>query len=324
MLELRGINFGNVLKASGAGNFFQQQGWWFRKLFELFPGVGDKGTAHITKTSTLSERAGNMPLKENLQPAEWFPKCIKIYLLGRMVLNAVGLSGPGLEYLLNTGLWQQMTKPFLISLMAVGSTLEERFKEMRAMTLLLLLRKSEFKAKFGIELNISCPNTQHCPALLVDEAIKQAECLQSLDVPTMIKLNALTPLEAVADIVRSGTCDAISLSNTIPLGQLPDWIPWNKLFKDGKSPLAKFGGGGYSGWYLLFIVADFLRRMEEAGICIPVVAGGGILYQHDVDFLAVASPNNLKAISYGSVRLLRPWNEKKIIRRANQLLGERR
>ena len=324
MLELCGINFGNVLVASGGGNFFRQQPWWFRRVFELIIGVSAKGATHIAKTSTLLPRSGNMPLNTRLQPVEWFPECIKIYPFMRAVLNAVGLSGPGLEYLLKTCLWQEMTRPFFISLMAVGASIEERLKEMRAMALLLVIHKHEFRAKFGIEMNGSRPNTEHCPNLFVDELVRQAEQLQMVGVPVVIKLNALTSMKAVAGIVKSGICDGISLSNTIPFGQLPEWIPWTKLFKEGKSPLAKFGGGGYSGWYLLFIVADFLRRMEEAGIRIPVVAGGGILYPHDVNFLCAASPNNLKAVVYGSVRLLRPWNEKHIVKRANELLGRRK
>lgn len=323
MLILRGINFGNAVVASGGGNFFKQRPWWFRRLLELLPGVSSEGATHTAKTSTFLKRAGNMPLDERLQPKEWLPECIKIYWLQRMVLNAVSLSGPGLEYLLKAGLWQKMTVPFIISLMAVGDSLEERLKEMRAMALLLAAHKHEFLSEFAEEVNSSCPNTQHCPNLLVDEVAGQAEQAQITGVPVIIKINALTPMKAVADIAKSGLCDAISLSNTIPFDQLPEWIPWKKLFKNGKSPLERFGGGGYSGWYLVFIVADFLRRIEEAGIRIPVIAGGGILYPHDVDFLAAASPKNLKAISYGSVRLLRPWNEQRIIKRAHELLGGR-
>jgi dihydroorotate dehydrogenase len=323
MLNLRGINFGNALLASGAANFFKQRPWWFRKYVQLIPGANDDGATHASKTSVLLSRKGNMKLEKNLQPKEWFPKCIRIYWRQRFVMNAVGLSGPGFEALLEAGLWQQMPKPFLISIMAVGDALEERLKEIRAMALLLKIHKPEFLAPFGIELNGSCPNTRHCPLSLADGLIQQGGQARVADVPNIVKINVLTPFETISRIIRSGVFDALLFSNTIKFGQLPEWISWDKLFKSGRSPLAEFGGGAYSGWHAIFAVADLLRRIEEAGLRIPIVAGNGILYPHDVNFLCKASPNNLKAIDYGSLRLLRPWNEKRVIRRANELLGGR-
>ena len=323
MLNLRGINFGNVLLASGAANFFKQRPWWFRRIVELIPGANDDGATHTSKTSVLLSRKGNMELEKDLQPKEWFPKCIRIYWRRRFVMNAVGLSGPGFEALLETGLWQQMIKPFLISIMAIGDTLENRLKEIRVMALLLRINKHKFMAPSGIELNGSCPNTEHCPLSLADGLIRQGEEVRVAGVPSIVKINVLTSFETISRIIRSGVFDALLFSNTIKFGQLPEWIPWDKLFKSGKSPLAEFGGGAYSGWHAIFAVARLLRRIEEAGLRIPIIAGNGILYPHDVDFLAKASPNNLKAISYGSLRLLRPWNEKRVIRRANELLGSR-
>src|SRR4051794_20119064 len=79
----------------------------------------------VAKTTTVEPRAGNMPLK-GTTPREWKPRCIAVNVREAAVLNAVGLSGPGLEALLADGRWQARTDPFFLSFMAVEADPAER------------------------------------------------------------------------------------------------------------------------------------------------------------------------------------------------------
>ena len=91
---LRGIDFGHVMNASGARNFFGQ-GYWFHPWLKSF-GLDYTGSTFVAKTTPFAPRAGHMPLSGiSLQPVELMPKCIKVNMLRGAVLNAVSLSSPG-------------------------------------------------------------------------------------------------------------------------------------------------------------------------------------------------------------------------------------
>src|SRR4030043_1787700 len=139
-MKLGGVKFKNVFVASGGMNFFDD-GWPYDQYFKKFmPGYFLEETTTITKTSTLPPRVGYMPLKNSLQPVEFRPKCIYISLwsfLKCFMLNAVSLSGPGFENLLERNIWQNMEESFVISIMAVGNTLEERIAEIKGIVKLL-------------------------------------------------------------------------------------------------------------------------------------------------------------------------------------------
>jgi len=116
-LTLRGVNFEPVFVASGTLNFFGE-GWrsyhpWYKMLFRNQ--FDFRGTTFISKTTTFPAREGNMPLDENLQPRSLFPGCVRVYFRKGLVLNSVGLSGPGAVELLKRGKWQERREPFMIS-----------------------------------------------------------------------------------------------------------------------------------------------------------------------------------------------------------------
>src|SRR5579863_1490269 len=106
---------GKVQGAAGVQNFFRE-GWWFHLYLHLV-GLTFWGVTFVAKTTTLKPRLnpsrgeGNMPMRlDGVTPLEKFPKCIHLTLrmwLDGIVLNAVGLSGPGIEALLATDKWQQ-------------------------------------------------------------------------------------------------------------------------------------------------------------------------------------------------------------------------
>jgi dihydroorotate dehydrogenase len=320
-LKLRGVDFGSALIASGALNFFGN-GYPFHRLFKLlFPnGFDFSGGTFVAKTTTLGPRPGNMPLKTNLQPREILPRCIVVNFRRGIVLNAVGLSGPGVIALLQSGRWQRRRKPFFISFMSVGQSKETRLDEIAVFAVLLEKELHNFQTNFGLQINISCPNTNHNPAELAEEATEYLKIVRSLGIPIDLKINVMTPIETVRLICQKDLMDSLTISNTIPWGQIPKEINWMELFGTDKSPLAQFGGGGLSGVPLLPIVGKWVDEARRAGIDIPIIAGGGILAPDDVDYLFDCGAS---AIALGSVAILRPWRVRAIIDRANEITGRR-
>lgn len=318
-MKLRGVEFGGVFVASGTLNFFGE-GWRFHKLYRrLFrKGFNFDDATFVSKTTTLNERKGNMALDANLQPLSLFPDCVRVYPFRGVVLNSVGLSGPGAESLFSRGLWQAKTEPFFISFMSVEATKEQRVEEAKSFANIFAKKLPDFSTRMGLELNISCPNLSHCPLSLIDDAVDQLQPFSGLNIPKILKVNALTPIEAIVRIAASGLCDAILVSNTIPWGQLPDKIDWRGIFGSTVSPLRHLGGGGLSGYPLLPIVAQWIFEAKDKGVSVPIIGGGGILRASDVDYLHA---NGADAVSIGTVAIIRPWRVKGIIERARQLYG---
>lgn len=311
-MQLRDLSFGSVFVASGALNFFGE-GYWFHQLFKPL-GLDCRAATFVSKTATLEPRDGNMFLRQDsTQPIRLMPDCIVVKPVRGVILNAVGLSNPGISWLLNQGRWQKRASPFLISFMAVGPK-KTRADEYRRFSTLIAATRREFVSGFGIELNLSCPNAGLNQVELVGEAHQYLDALSSLDVPLVIKLSALVSPKVAMEIAKHRACDAICCSNTIPYGQLPDRIDWKGLFGSDESPLAKYGGGGLSGKPLLDIVAAWIMTARAQGFPKPIIGGGGILDYGDARKVLNAGAD---AVSIGSAFILRPWRIRRIIDSAN-------
>ncbi|MEK7097832.1 MAG: hypothetical protein AAB906_03230 [Patescibacteria group bacterium] len=315
-MKIKGIKFPYVFMGAGTQNFFGE-GWPFHRCYKRIPGFSFNEIAFVSKTATIRERSGNMKLKANLQPESLFPNCIKAYFLEGVMLNAVGLSGPGLDPLLKKGEWQKRVLPFLVSFMAVGDSKGCRLAEAREFASLINEHRHEFITAFGLEVNLSCPNAGHDTEKLTQEASEILEILRKTELPISVKVNALIRPELAKKLADSKMCDAITVSNTIPYGQLPELINWKKMF-GAESPLKKYGGGGLSGWPLLPVVANWVKEARNIGIDVPIIAGGGIQKKEDVNILKDAGAS---AISICSVVVLRPWRVQGIINYANKLYG---
>jgi len=123
------------------------------------------------------------------------------------------------------------------------------------------------------------------------------------------------PAQAVSEACQHEACDAITMSNTIPWGKLPERIDWTGLFGSEQSPLAHLGGGGLSGWPLTRIVCDWIREARDCGFSKPIWACGGIESRKAVDAVKAAGASG---VQLGTVAMLRPWRMKGIIRHANE------
>lgn len=332
--KIREIDFGPVCGAAGVGGFFAdpkfpeyRHQWWFKH----FRGYDFEHMGFTSKTTTLLQRVGNMPLrKDGIRPRHLRPKCIYADLRKGIALNSVGLSGPGAERLLKEKRWQQREEPFRISFMPVEKTLDGKCEETKLFMALMKKYLPGFRTKeIMIQLNITCPNV----GLATGEADgKVAEVhaliaiLAELNLPIEVKLVVTMEPRLALRIASHEACDSVCISNTIPWGQLPNQIDWRKLFGlKGKgpvsleeSPLAKIGGGGLSGWPLLRIVSRWTKEFRQIGFKRHINAGGGIMNTKDVPVLKLAGADS---VFIGSVAMLRPCRVKGIIDQALETFG---
>ncbi|PIQ68611.1 MAG: hypothetical protein COV91_03225 [Candidatus Taylorbacteria bacterium CG11_big_fil_rev_8_21_14_0_20_46_11] len=335
-MKLCGIEFSNVLQASGATNFYghgrgRGHGWWYHKILAPF-GLRWNHSGVVTKTTTLLPRAGNMPLKnDGVTPKEWIPRCIVVNRAKQAVLNAVGLSGPGLDFLLSSGKWKEIRYPFFISIMSLAETREERHAEYSVIFGKLAYAKAKggFRADFGVQVNLSCPNGGLDPDALIDEAVPTLECAGQYlpdTVPVMPKFGPEAHPESMLRIVKHPRCSALCFSNTLPFGKHPTWVKetspvdWKGIFgtDDPKeSPIARrFPGfaGGLSGAPLLPFVIEWVRAVRALSITTPINAGGGILSGNDAGHVF---DEGADSIFLGSIAMLAPTQVQKTIQTAH-------
>ena len=153
-MKLRGIDFGPILDASGAQGFFGE-GYWYHRFLKPI-GLDFTGCTFVAKTTTLEPRKGNMPMKKNCITAkEWKPRCVKVYFRKGIMLNAVGLSGPGAKALFEAGQWQKRTKPFFISFMSIEESPEKRIDELQEFVKLFAeyLPRFDFPPLVGLQMH---------------------------------------------------------------------------------------------------------------------------------------------------------------------------
>lgn len=317
-MKLRGIHFRPVCNAAGAQGFFGE-GYPYHRWWKLV-GLTFKDCGLVAKTTTLHKRPGNMPLQDDgITPQEWQPKCIVVRPLKGVVLNSVGLSGPGAKTLLDDGRWQQRnSESFFLSFMSVQGSATERLAELRDFVALLQPYLTGFRTPVGLEMNFSCPNAGIDPSSLISEVGQALDVAAALGIPLQCKFNATVPVKPVCEACQHEACDAITMSNTIPWGKLPERINWKGLFGTDQSPLAHIGGGGLSGWPLLPIVCNWIREARDCDFRKPIWACGGVESRQAVQS---AHDAGASGVQLGVVAILRPWRMKQIIRYANELFS---
>lgn len=325
-VKIGGVNFNPAFAASGAmGNFGEN--YFHHKILSALDLLDKSGTTFVSKTATFYSRDGNMPYYDDPEKfygtKELIPKCIQVDLKTGNTLNAVALSNPGLEEFLKTGLWQQKENPFWISIMSVAETVETRKYEMLSMIELINDYKYNFRTDFGLQINLSCPNTNHDPCALISEADEMVRIAGKLNVPIMAKFSiASAPIDALLELENNPSLDAICVSNTIPYGWQPGLLyknmsnaslDWENIFGIN-SPLEKIGGGGLSGPVIKPFVLHYIKELRKAGFKKHINGGGGISCADDVNLYKKAGADS---IFYGSVANTRPWRVEEIIKRAD-------
>jgi dihydroorotate dehydrogenase len=321
-MRLLGQLWPNVYNASGARGFFGE-GYAFHRPWKKL-GLDYAGSGFVAKTTTLEAREGNMPLTSRYAPKELFPACIVVKPFQGVVLNAVGLSGPGADALITRWSHAPMRGPWMVSFMSVAPTVAERLAETAQFFQKLRWRLNQ-EPRFAVQINLSCPNVNAARIDPLHEQELYEEARFTLDaarpirelmhVPILLKLSPVTSAAVGCAVAAHPNCDAIVMGNTVPWGKLVGDIDWVKIFGSSTSPLKKFGGGGLSGSPLLPLTAAWLRKAKALGISKPVIAGGGVLKPEHAELLLDMGAS---AIELGSVSILRPWRVRKIIERVNQ------
>jgi dihydroorotate dehydrogenase len=301
-----------VWAASGAQGFFGE-GYWFHWFWYLL-GYRPQMLGFTAKTGTLPPRKGNMALTSNYTPRDWFPDCIVVNWWWQAMLNSVGIANPGLIALLATGRWQARTEPFWISVTSLAQTKPQRLEEYARIADILSNAKSGFSAPFGLQVNLSCPNTGHHLPEFIKESDEVLKRLSVVGVPLMPKYSvASTPISVAMELNQNADCAGICVSNTIPydhegLGQ--------RIFKHRRSPLRRLGGGGISGRPLKSLVCNWIKALRDRGFEKHIHGGGGIWYPQDVvDYHAAGA----WSIFLGTVIAQAAWRVPGLARTAESL-----
>jgi dihydroorotate dehydrogenase len=322
-MKIRGIDFGNVWAGSGSMGFFGG-GYWFHKFWRWkrlkwlsWMGIDPldlSDVCFVSTTATIDPVEGNMPLADDFEPKEWFPRCIKTKWRKAAMLNSKRFSNPGLPALLDSGRWQERKRPFWISLGSISEKPADRLRDFERMARALEPYRKQFKAPFGLQPNPSCINTGHDLRALMAESFQMLDILGSLGVPLVPKYSIEgTSARGVLQLQDSPHCDGICVSNTVSykyagLGK--------KIWGREVSPLAHLGGGAISGPELCPMVCSWICQAREIGFAKYINGGGGVF---DRDAVVRFWDADANSVYIASVIPMRPWRVKSIIDQANAL-----
>ncbi|MBI2039341.1 MAG: nitronate monooxygenase [Candidatus Niyogibacteria bacterium] len=285
--------------ASGALGF-DGRGWWHERLLSkiskklldpsLFWAVG--------KTLTPSLRKGN----------GWFKaQPIIDWTTFRIVgwVNALGMPNDGcavwfLEHM-RDGL-----RNFVLSVASVNGDAKKRFLDWEIMMASIAAWCDGLHIDLAaLELNLSCPNTEHGKLPDVNEVVEFCRAAKArIKIPLIVKLSvAQDYCEIARRLEKEKLVEAISINS----------VPWRLVFPDRVSPFAKFGGGGVSGKIAQDHTWDMVRKLSEAS-SIPVIAPSIWNYE-DIDHVMQLGA---QAVHFGSVFMASPWFPTRAVRRWNE------
>ena len=278
-VTLCGVQLKNpVIAASGTYGFGRE----FNELYDIgqIGGISTKGL-------TCEPRLGN-PVP-------------RIAESRGVILNAVGLQNPGVDYFIENDLeWLKSTGTCVIANVA-GQTLED-YKNICAR----LDKKVDM-----IELNISCPNVKSGGMAFgikpetVEEVTRVAKS-GAKNTPLIVKLSP--NVESIAENARAaerGGADCISLINTLT-GMAIDI--------ERRRPIIANNTGGVSGAGVKPIAVRMVYEAAHA-VKIPVIGMGGITCAEDaIEFLMAGAT----AVQVGTANFTDPYAMPKIIKGLNE------
>ncbi len=247
--------------------------------------------AVVCKGTTLEPLAGTVPLRMVETPAG--------------MLNAIGLQNIGVDAVVRekAPVWAGWSVPVLVNVS--GTTIEEYVEIVR--------RLDGVPGISGIELNISCPNTDSGGiAFGVDPAAAAAVTLAvrgETGLPLVVKLTPnVADIRSIAAAVEAAGADAISLINTV-FGMAID--------TRRRAPALTNARGGLSGPaikpYALHLVYEVAQEVS-----VPVIGMGGIMTGADAAEFLLAGAS---AIALGTALLVDPTSWRRIARELQEWLA---
>lgn len=286
-VQLAREHVADVFAAAGAFGF-DGRGYFWQRPWHWFGYARPKELTVITKTIPYHPRSGNWRW--------WAPWRSVRCLGGGNMVNAMGLPGRGFRH------WYDEVLPSIDrrGLKVVPSIWAEQPQEVCRMVEMLCMWMRP--SVVGIELNLSCPNTgDHdrdvdLAALMVAAARTQA----AGRLPLIAKLGCNTFARDLAVRIDSYVA-AVDVINT---------VPWDEIYPDRVSPLAKYGyKGGVSGPDII----PFARTMTV--FCCTklkhakVISGGGIRDSHEAAHRVVLGAH---AVSVGTAVTFSPGRANEI------------
>ena len=213
--------------------FFHHIGWIKPELFTI-----------VLKTLTEKPEKGNKV---------WYNPFRTVRLIPNGMVNAVGLSGPGLDK------WCQEYAPNIDwSQSIIGSIYAEDLEAFARMAEKL----NQFPLK-ALEINSCCPNIKSEVTQNISFTVEACQKVYEVSKhPLILKISA--GQRYCKEIVRqiSEIIEAIAINS----------VPWEIVFPGKKSPLAKFGNGAVSGGAAQAVNWRIVREiapLTTAGIIAP-------------------------------------------------------
>ena len=241
--------------------------------------------AYVPKTVTLRPRAGNPP-----------PRILET--AGGMI-NAIGLSGEGLEAFVAGRLSNLLALPCPLILSIGGFSLQEYVSLASGLRQALDGSRPGWVDRVGLEVNISCPNVHSgCASIGTDSGETYEVVAAVREVWPGLLVAKLTPnvtdITAIALAAVAGGADAIAAINTLK-GLVID--------RETLKPYLGNVVGGVSGPAIKPLA---LRMVHElfVSVEVPIIGMGGVTSIQDVlDFMACGA----RVVAVGCAGFLDPW-----------------
>jgi dihydroorotate dehydrogenase (NAD+) catalytic subunit len=218
------------------------------------------------------------------------------------VVNAVGLTNPGVHHWMDNGYKIAKAKGYKVA----ASVAVEKIEEASDLGELL----ADLSLAY-IEFNASCPNTGevYTNDQLID-AVNRLHGESGHPIVVKISYDQSCDYDLIKKLDRS-YAQAIHCINT---------VPWSQLYRDKPSPLAHLGGGGVSGPDIFQKVEEAILRVKRIAPELPIIAGGGITSIFDILTLRVLGA---AAFSIGTLFLRKPWAPNLLVKEYDKEVGLR-
>ena len=186
------------------------------------------------------------------------------------MINAVGLSGEGLEHA--SGEFE-IYKNMCPNNPLIASVISKNIEGFKA----VIEKANETKADL-IEVNISCPNVEdefgRSFAALPETTLKVTQIVKAnSDLPVIMKISPnVTSIVEIAKAVEEGGADAVNMGNTLGPGMVID--------THFKKPVLANKMGGVSGPGLKPITVKNVWQIAQ-NTNLPIIATGGVLTGND-------------------------------------------
>lgn len=208
---------------------------------------------------------------------------------GEHMLNAVGLSGPGVSA------WREQE---LVRLRARRATVVASIWGRSVADFAEAIEQMRGAEVVAIEVNVSCPNLEDRSRMFAHSAAATAEVVRACrhaDVPLWVKLSPNTPdLVEIAGAALDAGADALVLVNTL-LGLVID-------VESRRAALGN-GGGGLSGVGLHPVALRAVYECRAAMPMVPIVGVGGVATGEDAVAMMMAGAD---AVEVGTATFADP------------------